>query len=377
MPINVNNLSVEIFTPDIEPIAQLERRTAIRWTDKFFSCGDFEIWCPITELNSSLLQKDNLVWLGGDTAGIIEYVEKTREEGSAFSYHVKGRFLDSFFDGRCIYPQYSGTSKTACQHISDIIYKYCINPEDTNRKMSKIISAEVPNGGDNISYQQTGEDILSEIEKLAEANSVGFSLNFDPKNKQFIFYTVYPKNRSWSQIENDPVVFDSASDDILESTYTANWADGKNVAYVAGEGEGNQRKLLVVTNAATMPIGTDRKELWVDARDLSSQKEDGSYLTNAQYEDLLHQRGLQRLAEYQYIESFSSVIKTFGFEQNVLGVDFFLGDFVTIVDRELGLSMDTQITEVEQTWDEKGYRIEITFGKPQPKILDVVKRMEG
>lgn len=375
MAVNVNNLAVEVFSPQLQQIAPLERRTGLRWTDKYTSCGDFEIWCPITERNSELLQKDNIIWIGGDSAGIIEYIEKDRDEQSNFSFHVKGRFLDSILEGRVVIPQYSGGSKTACQHMLSLLDKYCINPTDEARKIPYLVADTDVEDGTKISYQQTGGSILSELEALSNANTVGFSVDFDPYNKQLIFKAKTPANRTWNQSENDPVVFDSASDDILDSNYTVNWSNGRNVAYVAGEGEGSARKIVLVTNQEVIPLEANRKELWVDARDLQSQRDNGTTMTAAQYEELLHQRGLQRLAEYQYIESFSSTIKTFGFEQNVLGKDFFLGDFVTVIDRELGVTMDTQITEVEQTWDEKGYRLDITFGAPQPTLLDVVKRM--
>lgn len=375
MAINVNNLSVEIFSPELQQIAPLERRTGLRWTDKFAGCGEFELWCPITEINSQLLQKDNIIWIGGDEAGIIEYIEKSRDEQSNFSFHVKGRFLDSILETRCVSPQYSKTNAAAVTHLYNLVQNYCVAPADNSRKIPYLTAEQPADTGTKISYQQTGNDILTELKNLAEANTVGYKTVFDPKNKQFIFRALTPKNRTWNQTTNDPVVFDSASDDILDSDYTVNWANGRNVAYVAGEGEGSARKLLVVTNEGTMPTGSDRKELWVDARDLQSKRDDGSSLTTAQYEEMLRQRGLQKLSEYQYIESFSSTIKTFGFEQNVLGTDFFLGDFVTVVDRELMVTMDTQVTEIEQTWDEKGYRLDITFGKPQPTLLDVMKRI--
>ena len=558
-----DSVGVEIFSPDFTPLGPLERKTALRWLERFTSYGEFELWCPITEQNSPLLVKDNIVWIGGKSAGIIEYIQKERDKSSSFEFHVKGRLLECKLEGRVVYPTFSYSGK-ASGALQNMVGKYCVSPEDETRKIPHLFLAETDeNFGEQISYQQTGSDVLEEQKSLAEANNLGFTIEFDPFNKQYLYKVLEPTDRSWSQVENDPVVFDSASDEILDSIYTINWANGRNVAIVAGEGEGSNRTVVEVFDPSYR-AGDAIKELWVDARDLQSDSDaigdytqlehiessgtqyidtgfkpnqdtrvvcdfqmtdpsfgawqsvfaqrnaDGAsgqftmmlradsvnawhtayasqvsypafgsaeqtdrvtvdanknvwtitgtneiayngtsfqsaynlylfacntggslgysskmklyscqiydndtlvrnfipaknssgaiglydkvnnqFYTNAgtgefiagpesesnSYINLLVQRGLQRLSEYRYIESFKSTIKTFGYQQNVYGIDFFLGDLVTVIDRELGVTVNTQVTEVEQTWDSKGYQVDITFGNPQPTILDIIRRM--
>lgn len=369
-----DSVGVEVFSPDFTPLGPLERKTALRWLERFTSYGEFELWCPITEQNTVLLVKDNLLWVGGESAGVIEYVRKERDDSSKFEFHVKGRTLECKLEGRVVYPafSYSGNASGAMRNM---VGQYCISPEDETRKIPHLFLAEMAETfGNSISYQQTGSDVLEEQIALSEANNLGFRVEFDPFNKQYLYRVIQPEDRSWSQVENDPVVFDSGSDEILDSVYTINWANGRNVAVVAGEGEGSERVVIEVF-APGYSSEEGRKELWVDARDLQKQDSDGGVLTDEEYTSLLRQRGLQKLSEYQYIESFKSTIKTFGYQQNVFGVDFFLGDLVTVIDRELGVTVNTQVTEVEQTWDAKGYRVDVTFGSPQPTILDIIKRM--
>lgn len=367
------SVGVEVFSPDFTPLGPLERKTALRWLERFKSNGEFELWCPITEQNTALLVKDNIIWLGAESAGVIEYIDKERDKSSEFEFHVKGRMLECKLEGRVLHPtfNYSGQASGA---MRDMVGKFCVSPEDDSRRITNLFLAELgENFGGNISYQQTGSDVLEEQIFLSEANNVGFTVAFDPFNKQYLYKVLKPIDRSWSQVENDPVVFDSASDEILDSKYTINWANGRNVAVVAGEGEGSDRIVIEVFDPSYVD-GDVRKELWVDARDLQKEDSDGNTLTDDEYKELLRQRGLQRLSEYRYVESFKSTIKTFGYQQNVYGVDFLLGDIVTVIDRELGVTVNTQVTEVEQTWDSKGYQIDITFGNPQPTILDVIRR---
>lgn len=368
-----DSVGVEIFNPDFTPLGTLERKTAVRWLERFKSYGEFELWCPITEQNTYLLAKDNVIWLGGESAGVIEYVLKERYKSSEFEFHVKGRLLESKLEGRTVYPtfRYSGKASGA---MRDMVGKYCVSPEDELRKIPNLFLAEIgENFGERISYQQTGSDVLEEQIYLSEANNLGFTVVFDPFNKQYVYKVLNPVDRSWNQVDNNPVVFDSDSDEILDSVYTINWANGRNVAVVAGAGEGEDRFVIQVFDPAYSEEAV-RKELWVDARDLQKQDADNNALTDEEYTELLRQRGLQRLSEYRYVESFKSTIKTFGYQQNVYGVDFLLGDIVTVIDRELGVTVNTQVTEVEQTWDSKGYQIDITFGNPQPTILDVIRR---
>ena len=75
---------------------------------------------------------------------------------------------------------------------------------------------------------------------------------------------------------------------IYELEYTKDVSEYKNCAIVAGQGEGANREIVIVNDNLS---GQDRKELFVDARDI----EDGTNLAD---------RGKSKLAENTIIESF-------------------------------------------------------------------------
>lgn len=103
----------------------------------------------------------------------------------------------------------------------------------------------------------------------------------------------------------------------------------KNFAYVAGEGEGSARVIVEVDLRSS--ADEERREVYVDARDLQSTYQDDAgdehTYTADQYRALLRQRGLEKLAEYQKIETVNGDVDP---NANLTyGVDFDLGDLCT------------------------------------------------
>lgn len=243
---NNTPLSIEIFDPNLEPIDLLERVTGLRWTERFTSYGDFELWAPITEKNAELLKEENYVWINeSDTAGIIEYVEKSRNDKGEKEFHVKGRHLIALLRGRVVYPTFKASGQISSV-MKKQIEQYAISPQNENNKIEQLSIYNDADFGDNVSYQQTGSDLMEEQLYLCEANNVGIRIDLDYNNKKMLYKVLRPTDRSWSQSDVDPVMFDSSSDEILSSNYTANKSEVCNVAIVAGEGEGSDRKVIEV-----------------------------------------------------------------------------------------------------------------------------------
>lgn len=243
---NNTSLSIEIFGPNLEPIDLLERVTGLRWTERFTSYGDFELWAPITEKNAELLKEENYVWINeSDTAGIIEYVEKSRNDKGEKEFHVKGRHLIALLRGRVVYPTFKASGQISSV-MKKQIEQYAISPQNENNKIEQLSIYNDADFGDNVSYQQTGSDLMEEQLYLCEANNVGIRIDLDYNNKKMLYKVLRPTDRSWSQSNVDPVMFDSSSDEILSSNYTANKSEVCNVAIVAGEGEGSDRKVIEV-----------------------------------------------------------------------------------------------------------------------------------
>ena len=123
-------------------------------------------------------------------------------------------------------------------------------------------------------------------------------------------------------------------------------------AITAGQGEGADRKIVVVGDEAE---GVDRYELFVDARDLEDESQ-------------LPDRGKVSLAEYASVDSYSSTVDASQYQTK-----WDLGDIVATIDREYGVDMDERVVEVTEAFDENGYTVSPTFGTAQKTILEKVQ----
>ena len=363
-------LNLYVFDSSITPLGVIDVVTGLTWEEKFADAGNFELWCPLNDQNAELLQEDNLLWIGGESAGVIEFKELTSDEEGTETIHIQGRLAESYLDYRTIYPTVSMTGK-----ISAILRKQVesnlINPTDMARKIPNIeLASDQVAYGDSVSYQKTGDTVLLEASKLCEANGLGFRLQFFPRLYKFVFRVYQGTDRTLDQSVVNPVLFSSDLDDILESNYSHNKSELRNFAYVAGEDSGTSRKVQTVGSAT----GISRRELFVDARDLQSEKEDGTAIPESEYNSMLVERGKTSLEDYKDIESFSATLRTFGVTGYVFGVDFFLGDKVTVYDSRLKVRTNAVVTSVLMTYDEDGERMDITFGYEQPTIANKLRR---
>lgn len=364
------SLELYVFDSTLTRMGIVDIVTGLIWRERFADAGNFELWCPLNDQNSELLQEDNLLWIGGESAGVIEFKELTSDEDGTKTIHIQGRLAESYLDYRTIYPTVITTGKVSSilrKHVEDNL----INPTDTARKIPLIeLASDQVAYGPSVSYQKTGDTVLLEVSKLCEANSLGFRLQFFPRQTKFVFRVYQGTNRTLDQSAVNPVLFSSDLDDILESNYSHNKSELRNFAYVAGEDSGTSRKVQTVGSSS----GLSRRELFVDARDLQSENSDGTTVSSSEYNSMLVERGKTSLEDYKDIESFSATLRTSGVTGYKYGVDFFLGDKVTVYDSRLKVRVNAVITEVMKTFDEDGERLDITFGYEQPTLANKLRR---
>lgn len=376
------NKSIQIIVFQInnnvfDQIGDISQYTTLIWPDAFNGYASFELWAPITDDNSELLKQGNVIWTGGENAAVIEIVKAIFDEEGEKEFDVKGRTLEKYLTDRIVWGSYSGKGFTSTI-MYDLVNKNCINPSNNNRKIPWLVNSTDKKVGKNISqYQKTGGELYDALVSLATEGDIGFSVLFDPRNKKLVFEVRAGTDRTYGNPQgNDPVVFSTELEDILSSSYYSNDQDKKTTAMVQGEDKGVARKTVHV--GETSGVGFNRRELYVDARDLQSELygDDGSVtkLTDAQYLSTLSQRGKEKLAECTVTEIFEAQIRQFGNVQYEFGKDYVKGDKVTVIDEQLGVQVSARITEVEEDFDDE-YALVLTFGYSYPTVLTKVKRM--
>ena len=349
--------------------------TSFVWPEQYIGYGDFTLWAPITEENNDLLQEGHIIWCGDEKAGIIDNIQKECTETGELNYTVTGKTLEVLLKSRTVLNTFYADNEFASSVMRGIVNANCIMPTDMKRKIPWLTIEETELTSSRMSTQITGGEVYEALEEIANEQGLGFSVKFDPKNKRLLFSAYSGVDRSVSQDVNDPVILTTDLEDILKSLYTFSSQDYKNVAVVDGEGEGSDRKRVMSGN--TTLVGFDRYEMYVDARDVQKQytDDDGSQhtMTDSQYEAALIQRGNEKLAEQTKYESLEATIRVDDRTQYTLGVDFFCGDIVTVVDERLLCAVDARVTAIEEDVSDK-YELVITFGYSTPTLMSRIRK---
>lgn len=248
------DLKMEVYTPALELIGFLETHRSAIWSEKAFTAGKFSIESLITKESIEMLQPDNIIWIEGETAGIIETImEESGPNGPYIT--ASGPTLTGILDRRVLWKLYS-LKGTAPEIMHMLVNDCCVNPTRGDveaRKVHGLVLMDAPAGGDAIQIQKTGGTLLEALEQLGETYGVAFGVRFNPAVPQMEFWTRCGQNRSINQDANDPVLYSTELDDVLASEYLYNSQDYRNVALVAGEGEGSDRIYVTVEEDSDIP----------------------------------------------------------------------------------------------------------------------------
>lgn len=243
------DLKIEVYTPALELIGFLEVHKSVIWSENAFSAGKFSVESLITAESMTVLRPDNIIWIEGDTAGIIETIlEESGPNGPYIT--ASGPTLTGILDRRILWKLYN-LKGTVPEIMNALVDDCCIHPtrgDAESRKIPGLVLLDEPAGGDTIQIQATGGTLLERLETLGETYGVAFGVRFNPAVPQMEFWTRWGKDRSIHQSDNNPVLYSTELDDVLSSEYTYNSQDYRNVALVAGEGEGGERVYVTVEN---------------------------------------------------------------------------------------------------------------------------------
>ena len=344
---------LDIYNPQIEKLGVVDTFSSFRWRRKFFEPGEFELHCPATAENIAMLKEDNIVHRKGrKEAGLIEgVVISNTDNGDEIT--VTGRFLSCNLADRIITPaiNFTGAVEVAMRKI--------VSDNAITARPIDLLSLGALNGfTPTTSFQATGKNVLTTLTALAKSSNIGYRTRLDVPNKALIFETYQGTDKSVTQTARPYVLFSDRFNNITNPTYTLNGMAYKNYAYVAGEGEGTARVIVIVDRTN----GEPRRELWVDARDL--QKGD---LSDADYKAKLTQRGLEKLAECAKVESFEAdAVDTANFEYLT---DWDLGDTVSF--EKWGVLLNRRVTEVEEIYENGIETVTPVCGTPLPETLDL------
>ena len=366
---------IEVFNHvkdfNFESVAVLDGWNSLIIEECYYSCNTFELVISLNKDNIQNFKPENIF----DFEHCFYYIDEVVSDAEGTTLTVRGRSLAGKYEGRVIDRIYTA-NKSPAQIVYDHFDQEMIHPGDykddtsnfpgANRVIEYLELASVTDLGlSKIDYQISYQEVKQQVETLCQTYDFGFkelASDEDIKNQIQIY-----KGRDLSDI----VEISDDFDNLINVSYEHTTYDEKTVAYVFGEGEGNQRTKLVI---GAEKKGLDRKELYVDAKDIQSKDFDsGQVIPVATYRNMLKDRAKQKLAERVAILTMNGDIelnsKLFQFKK-----DFDVGDRIKLKSNLYQFAKIVTIVKAKKIYDSTGYYVELVFDKETPTVFDILGR---
>jgi hypothetical protein len=282
---------------------------------------------------------------------------------------ISGKSLRAKSMKRIVYRIYHQTKKPE-QIIYDHINNEVVNPSQASRKIQYLsITSPGTLSTSTVDYQNSYGVVCDEVDALCSTYDIGIretATNLqNPHNKLEIV-----KGKDLS----DVVEFNVDFDNLLSESYESSNFDEATMAWVFGEGDGSARLNVKLNDNLA---GLEREEIYVDARDIQKQTQDGSgkdiTLTDSQYKATLTSRGIEKLAEQEEVLTLNGDIDLES-DLFVYGKDYELGDRVRFTSKLFNLTKTSVLAGIDETWDNTGHHMSPLWDKESPTVFDIIKR---
>ena len=336
-------------------IGIIDNAKSVIWVKRYNTTGEFEIYIRASSELLQLFQGD--IFLTRDDSTVTMYAEKiqlnTDDENGNYLI-ISGRSAECILGLRVVKQAvFTATTTTAETILRSVVGDF--TPAGTNpgvgerRKFPFLSLGEQQGWQDLLTRQFTGKNLLELVSELCNEYNYGFELTFTGTG--FVFNLYKGTDRSFAQNENTFVVFSPEFENLGNTEYTNDKTNFANAAFVAGEGEGAARKIFYWYTRDTSALGI--REIWVDARNTSSNTEAGQ-LTPEEYRLMLKAQGWEAVMQHKVLTTFNGAI--LNYNAYTYGVDYNLGDKVSIKN-EYGITGNANITEITEVEDESGYNL--------------------
>lgn len=346
-------MQLRIYDAELKFLGITENQTSVIWTRKYFEPGEFQVELPITDDNLSLFQLGNIVSKRDSIeAGVIEDL-RLHESISAKVIIASGRFLSSYMDRRLIRPKYnfSGRIEVAMRTILD-------NAAD----IPLVELGELQGFTEEITFQATYKNLLSYQTKLAKAGGMGYRFRPDFTTKKIYFEVYKGLDRTREQSDRAFVEFSDRFDNMNDIDARFNDKLYKNVGYVGGQGEGDDRIYVTVGDDAS--TGLERREVFISATDIT--RDEG--MSEVTYRQKLAERGNEKLKECVFSNAVECVTIPMGnFEYKR---DYDLGDIVTVRKTNWNYENQQRITEISEVYEHGIAQIVPVLGTAIPEKIE-------
>jgi len=344
-----------IYNAERERIGILQNEESVQWLENYQAPGEVKITAMATDDNRTLLIDGNRLYnTDSDTSARISYTETVITEAEE-RLIIRADITSELLSDRVVMETDNITFAEAGMYR---IYK-------DNRRGMPIETAEPIGLTDKVDIQITWNSVLDAERRIAELSGLGFKVVFVPDTGVETLTVYKGVDRSSPAHPEYIGYFGTDVGNITNVQVVEGTTEYKTVAVVAGAGEGHDRTVVIVD--LTGDTGENRRELYVDARDIQQEYQvsiptsipnhysfETHMYTAQEYQDLLTERGYKKLEEQLKELKISCDVE----QLNIYyGVDYFLGDRIPINLPEFGMRATAMITGVTRVYESTGNRI--------------------
>lgn len=323
-----------------QPVAYLPFLN-LQWEREYYSPGKFSAQLPAEAYDTRMAY---LYTPDRPEMGIIQKPELTETVKGRF-VQLTGFFLERLLNDKLVYPTYyaAGAMDAA---VLQMITAY-------KGDIPKLEILPLPAAvAESSTWQVTGEELGTAACTKLKTVQMALRCRYDYQQDKILCGVWQGLDRTQSQTVNNWVVFSDGFRNLNKVVASTDASSVKNYAIVAGAGEGAEREVQIVDQAA----GGYTQQLWVDARDL---RWDEHEQTLAEYQESLRQRGAEKLLEHQPLQNVEVDVTTSAFQYLR---DFDLGDKVDVIVQDIGLAMEARVVSVREVFKANDHTISVTLG---------------
>ena len=350
---------IRILSPALELLGEVDNYLSLTFYRSYHSPGEFQLVTNRKVQNADQLEINRLIMLGADPlkTGIIRHKEIKAGERGEEMLTIKGYELGVILSQRITIPPV-GQAHDILEANAETVMKHYVRRNCLQIPGMEFLFLAIGDDqqrGINLKWQTRYKNLADELEQISRLTNLGWYIYPDFNLKKWIFDIYNGRDFSVSQNINPPVIFSPEFDNIKSQEFIDSLIGFGNYAIVAGQGEGAKREIVMLGSKDT---GLDKHVIFVDARDIENPVD-------------LPARGEAKLAGHKRVLSFQSeVLPTGPFQY---GKDWDVGDIVTVQNKDWGIAMDVRIAEVEEVYEVSGFKLNVTFGKNTPTLIQKLK----
>lgn len=329
---------IKLYDLNFTPLALIDDYESFFYEEKYDDVGTCTLKMSASTDNFKEIQKNLILYLDKFHCWYIEDIEIENDSAT-----ITALSLAFIFSHRIIIPLINETHlrKTALSGkvIEYLIDKTIINSTDKTRNIPFVFTNDC-NVGHKITFESRFRNLLEEMQRICIYSALGFRVGIDIVNKKYLI-DIHAGNDLSSEC-----IFSEVFDNIDDIKIADSNSGYKNVVYVAGQGQGVDRKVVTITN--TDDSGWFRREEMKDSRDKET-------------EEALIQEAETILSE--------NTIKT-SIEFVLLGDDEVeVGDIVTVMTKKYNFMFTQRIIQKNIEFSgTSGKVVEIIIGNPKPTL---------